>query len=198
MNTPTITPGPALLLIDIQSAFDDLAYWGGERNNPEAEQRASELLQLWRARRLPVFHIKHCSTTPGSPLHPSHPGNAIHPLVAPLGGEPVIEKNVNSAFIGTDLQQRLESAHITKLVIVGLTTDHCVSTTTRMAGNLGFDTTLVDDATATFCKHGKDGQLFSAQLIHDTAIASLNGEFAHIATTAEILKQWKDHEVVTP
>ncbi|MEQ8582524.1 MAG: cysteine hydrolase family protein [Marinoscillum sp.] len=197
MNQPTTHPGPALILIDIQSAFDDLAYWGGERNHPEAEQRASELLNLWRAQRFPIFHIKHCSTTPGSPLHPSHPGNAIHPLVAPLPGETVIEKNVNSAFIGTDLKAQLDQAHITELVIAGLTTDHCVSTTTRMAGNLGFETSLVDDATATFCKQGKDGQLFSAQLIHDTAIASLSGEFAQIVTTRDLLERWKDQEVLS-
>jgi nicotinamidase-related amidase len=95
---------------------------------------------------------------------------------------------VNSAFIGTDLKEQLDNLKITKLVMVGLTTDHCISTTTRMAGNFGFDTFLVSDATATFNKKGVEGQNYPAELIHETALASLNGEFARIVTT-EFLKQ---------
>ncbi len=110
-------------------------------------------------------------------------GNKFKDLVKPIGNETVIKKNVNSTFIGTDLQQQLIDSKITKLVIVGLTTDHCVSTTTRMAGNLGFDTYVVSDATATFNKKGLQGQNYSAELIHETALASLNGEFATVVTT---------------
>jgi nicotinamidase-related amidase len=76
--------------------------------------------------------------------------------VKPVGRELIIKKNVNSAFIGTDLKEQLENQKITKLVIVGLTTDHYISTTTRMAGNFGFDTFIVSDATATFNKKGLD------------------------------------------
>jgi len=90
---------------------------------------------------------------------------------------------VNSAFIGTDLQDRLEQANITTLVIAGLTTDHCISTTVRMAGNLGYETFLVEDATATFNKKGIDGKNYPAELIHETALASLNEEFATIVST---------------
>jgi len=174
---------PALLLIDIQKAFEDIAYWGGQRNNPDAEENASELLFMWRQQQLPIFHIRHCSANPKSLLHASNPGNAFNELVEPLPGEPVIEKSVNSAFIGTDLQDRLNKAGIDRLVIVGLTTDHCVSTTTRMAGNLGFTTYLVHDATATFNKIGHDGREYPAELIHATAIASLKDEFATIVST---------------
>jgi nicotinamidase-related amidase len=175
---------PALILIDIQKGFQNIKYWGEQRNNPDAELRASELLKFWRAYQLPVFHVQHCSSIPTSPLHESNAGNAFNDLIAPFDNEPVIKKNVNSAFIGTDLQARLKREHITTLVIAGLTTDHCVSTTTRMAGNFGYKTFLVEDATATFNKKGIDGQNFSAELIHKTALASLNGEFATVVTTA--------------
>jgi nicotinamidase-related amidase len=185
---------PALILIDIQQAFDNIEYWGGQRNNPEAELRASELLQLWREHGLPLFHVQHCSTIPTSPLHETHPGNRFKDMVAPVEGEPVIQKNVNSAFIGTDLQARLNADKITTLVIVGLTTDHCVSTTTRMAGNLGYETFLVADATATFNKKGTNGQNYSAELIHETALASLSNEFATIVSSdfvkQSILASW--------
>jgi nicotinamidase-related amidase len=175
--------GPALILIDIQKGFQNVAYWGGQRNNLSAEKNASELLKLWRENDLPIFHIKHCSSNPASPLNEANEGNEFNDLVKPTNNEPVVKKNVNSAFIGTSLKEQLDKAAITKLVIVGLTTDHCVSTTTRMAGNFGFDTFLVSDATATFNKKGLDGQNYSAELIHETSLASLNGEFATVVTT---------------
>src|SRR5882672_7422023 len=156
---------PALILVDIQKGFENIEYWGGQRNNPDAELRASELLKIWRAHHLPVFHIRHCSSIPTSLLHETNAGNEFNELVTPAEGEPIIKKNVNSAFIGTDLQARLDKAGISTLVIVGLTTDHCISTTTRMAANLGYETFLVAAATATFDKKGLNGQIFPAELI---------------------------------
>lgn len=177
------TDRPALILVDIQKGFDNVEYWGGQRNNPGAEENAGELLRLWRKLQLPIFHIKHCSSNPDSLLNEANEGNDFKDLVKPISIEPIIKKNVNSAFIGTELKEQLDNLKITKLVIVGLTTDHCISTTARMAGNLGFDTYVVSDATATFNKKGPEGQNFLAELIHATALASLNNEFATIVTT---------------
>ena len=108
--------------------------------------------------------------------------------IKPIGGEPIIVKNVNSAFIGTDLKERLDKQDIKKLVIVGLTTNHCVSTSTRMAGNFGFDVLLISDATATFDRIGINGEQFDAETIHQTALASLNKEFAEVIDTKELFK----------
>ena len=179
---------PALILVDIQKGFEIEDYFGGNRNNPEAEENAKALLTLWREHKLPIFHVKHNSIFSDSPLRQGQPGNEFHEKVKPLAGEPVIGKSVNSAFIGTDLEDWLDRLKITKLVIAGLTTDHCISTTTRMAGNFGFDTFLVSDATATFNKKGIDGEDYSAELIHATALASLNNEFATIVTTGFLKK----------
>jgi nicotinamidase-related amidase len=181
---------PALILIDIQKGFDDAAYWGN-RNNPDAEQNASILLNLWRQSGWPVFHVQHCSTNPQSKLAEGSPGHAIQDIVAPLNGEPVIRKNVNSAFIGTDLREQLDRSGVRSVVIVGLTTDHCVSTTTRMAGNFGYDTYLVSDATATFDKTGFDGKIYPAALIHETALASIHGEFATVVPTGSVVSALK-------
>lgn len=180
----------ALILIDIQKAFDQLDKFGGNRNNPDAERKASQLLDFWRHQNGPVFHVKHCSVHPKSPLNESHEGNQIKDIVKPLSNEPIIKKNVNSAFIGTDLQLRLTEAGIQQLVIAGLTTDHCVSTSVRMAGNIGFETFVVSDATATFDKVGADGQKFPAQLIHDTALASLHEEFATVMKVEDIIQKF--------
>ncbi len=187
----TKSDNPALILVDIQKGFDNIDHWGGQRNNPNAEKNASVLLKLWRENNLPVFHIKHCSLLSASPLNEANEGNEFKEIVTPIEGEIIIKKHVNSAFIGTTLKEHLDNAKITKLVIAGLTTDHCISTTTRMAGNLGFDTFLVSDATATFNKKGPDGQNYPAELIHETALASLHEEFAQIVKTDLIKQQFK-------
>ena len=184
-----IEANAALIIVDVQKGLDEAAYYGGNRNNPGAEANIAELLSAWRSTQRPIFHIKHNSTEAQSPLRPGQPGNDIKPEAAPLNAEPVIEKTVNSAFIGTDLEERLRAAGISQVVITGLTTNHCVSTTTRMAGNLGFRTILVGDATATFDRAGVDGIRISAQVIHDAELATLNGEFATVLDTQEILNR---------
>ncbi len=177
----------ALLLIDLQKGFDDPSW--GRRNNPEAEEKAASLLLFWRNNSWPVIHVRHCSLEPGSTLAPGHPGCEFKDITKPIGGEKQFQKTVNSAFIGTGLEEYLRSHSIDSLVVAGLTTDHCVSTSTRMAGNLGFDVTLVSDATATFDRKGHDGAFHSAEEIHAIHVASLNGEFCTVKSTAEILEK---------
>lgn len=183
----TLPEKATLILVDVQQGFDDPA-WGG-RNNPDAEQHMAQLLDVWRTTQRPVFHVQHLSMLPNSPLRPGQPGVNLRPETAPQNGEPVIAKNVNSAFIGTDLEKRLRAAAIDTLVIVGLTTPHCVSTTVRMAGNLGFTVYVPADATAAFDATGYDGTSYTAQQIHEVALASLHNEFATVTTTANIREQ---------
>lgn len=176
----------ALLLVDIQEGFRSPVW--GQRNNPQAEAQAARLLARWRERGWPVVHIQHLSGEPDSPLKKGSAGTAFQAAVQPLPGEPVMTKSVNSAFIGTGLEEYLRSQAITGLVIAGLTTDHCVSTTTRMAGNLGFQTWLVGDAAATFGKEDAQGRFFDAETLHQAHLASLHGEFAQVVETDELLQ----------
>lgn len=174
-----------LILVDVQQAFDHPSW--GQRNNLEAEQRIGDLLAAWRASQRPLIHVHHRSRRPDSLFHPDAPGFRVKPEAAPQPGETVIYKNVNSSFIGTDLEQRLRALGATTVVICGITTDHCVSTTTRMAGNLGFTALIVSDATATFDRTGPDGRYYPAELMHDTALASLHREFAEVVASATVL-----------
>jgi len=177
--------GIALVLIDIQQGFDDPKW--GSRNNPKAEEQASVLLNFFRENNLPFYHVQHLATEKESLLRADKPGVKIKPIVAPKEGEIVINKSVNSAFIGTDLKEVLEKGGMKTIVFVGLTTDHCVSTTARMAGNYGFRVIVISDATATF-ERQFNGKHFSAKVMHEVALASLSKEFAEIMTTEELLK----------
>jgi nicotinamidase-related amidase len=176
----------ALVLIDVQKGFDDPAW--GLRNNARAEENMAALLRAWREAKRPVIHVRHESKNPGSPLRPGQPGCEIKEIVRPLAGEPVFAKSVNSAFIGTGLEDYLRRNGLTALVLAGLTTDHCVSTTARMAGNLGFEITIAGDATACFDRMGPDGTRYPAQQVHAVSLASLHGEFATVETTAALIK----------
>lgn len=183
---PTKLPDDAVLLvIDVQQAFDHPRW--GRRNDPDAERRVAELIAGWRRTRRPIAHVHHRNPHPDSLFNPDGPGVRVKPEAEPGPGEPVLFKRVNSAFIGTDLEARLRERGAATLVVVGLTTDHCVSTTARMAGNLGFDTYVVSDATATFERVGPDGRHFTAEQMHDSALASLNGEFATVLCAADVL-----------
>ena len=171
---------PALILIDVQKAFLDEEYWGGNRNNKNAEIICGKILDKWRELDLPLFHIRHSSTNLNSKLNKSNQGFEFNDNVIPLKNEPIITKDVNSAFIGTDLKERLDKLNINTIVIVGITTNHCVSTTTRMSGNFGYETYLISDATAAFDRIGINGETYDSETIHLTTLANLNEEFATV------------------
>jgi nicotinamidase-related amidase len=183
----TLSPRVALLIIDVQKGLDNPVW--GKRNNFNAEENIARLLQIWRATERPIIHVQHLSTLTTSPLRPNQIGCEFKPEARPLSNEPIFQKSVNSAFIGTTLESYLHQQQIKTLVIVGLTTDHCVSTSTRMAANLGFEVFLVADGTATFDRTSYDGKYYTATAMHEVALASLHHEFATVINTSEVIAQ---------
>jgi len=175
----------ALLVVDVQIAINRPEK--GRRNNPQADENVARLLTAWRELNRPIFHVKDNSTSSESAFHPSKSGNAIQPYARPLPGEPLIEKETHSAFIGTDLEARLRSAGIDTVVIAGFVTNHCVEATARVAGDLGFTTYVVSDASGTHDLTGPDGRIIDADLVHAVSLANLHGEFATVVDTAEVL-----------
>lgn len=175
---------PALLLIDVQQAFEDASF--GQSYPANVDRHIEELLVAWRGRQLPVVIVRHDSTEPNSLLRPERPGNALKAFVEPRQGEWLISKNVNSAFIGTDLESKLRSAGIDTLVIAGYTSQHCVNTTVRMAANLGFHVILVEDACVAF-ELTYHGERIDALQVQRLSMASLAGEFAQIVDTERLL-----------
>lgn len=196
-----------LLIVDDQRAFSHPSYWGPSRSNPNYESNLARLLAASRRAGLYIIHVKHMSTTRGSALHPEAPAPKHHPLgglgvdfnetSTPIEGEPVVEKNVNSCFIGTDLESMLRNNRIQTLYITGITTDHCCSTTARMAGNLHVCDTVSENGTtipgrivfigdATYCFE-KPGGKWDAETVHAVNVESLR-EFADIESTDNVVQ----------
>lgn len=175
----------ALMIIDLQKAFDDPRF--ARRNNPDAEANIGRLLTAWRTSGRPVIHVQHLSREPDSPYRPGQPGCDFKEEVRPQAGELVVQKSTNSAFIDTGLGPYLESKGIETLVIVGVATNNCVEATVRMAGNLGYQTYLVADATATSDRTDLAGRIWRAEEIQALTLANLDREYATVASTDEIL-----------
>ncbi|HVN03992.1 MAG TPA: cysteine hydrolase family protein [Bryobacteraceae bacterium] len=177
----------ALLIVDLQKAIDHPSW--GLRNNPDAEKNVAKLLDGWRTSERPIYHVRHDSVEPGSPYRPGQPGHEFKPEAQPADGEAVIAKQTNSAFIGTHLEASLRTAGQRVLVVCGVITNNSVEATVRMAGNLGFETYLVEDATFTFGRLDWHGVWRSADEVHAMSLANLNGEYCSIVRTGDVLRR---------
>jgi nicotinamidase-related amidase len=147
------------------------------------------LLAHWRERGWPIVHVRHASLEPHSTYRRDRPGFAFKEEVQPLPEERVIEKHTNSAFIGTPLERELRERGISRLILCGVITNNSVEATARTAGNLGFDTVVVSDATATFGRNDFAGRWRTADEVHAMSLANLNGEYATVLETAEVLRR---------
>ncbi len=177
----------ALLIVDMQKGMQNPA--AGKRNNPAAEANVGRLLGRWRDAGAPVVHIRHISRSARSAFAPGQVGVEFQEALMPLAHEHVVEKNVPDAFIHSSLEKWLRIRSITEVVIVGVSTNISVESSARSAGNLGFGTSVVSDATYTFDKIDYDGQLHAASAIHAMALANLDGEFARIISTEQLLDE---------
>ncbi|AWY43175.1 isochorismatase family protein [Pseudomonas putida] len=175
----------ALIIIDQQKGI--LHPRLGRRNNPQAEERILELLAHWRRSGRPIVHVQHLSRSEDSVFWPQQSGVEFQERFAPLPGEQLIQKQVPDAFCSTALEAYLRGAGIGQLIIVGVATHNSVESTARTAGNLGFDTWVVEDACFTFDKADFFGNARSAEEVHGMSLGNLHGEYATVVSTAQIL-----------
>ncbi len=175
----------ALLVIDVQRGLDDPRL--GRRNNPDCEANVAALIGAWRAAGRPVVFVRHDSLRPDSPLRPGQPGNDFKPV---LSGEPdlLVTKHTNSAFLGQpDLDAWLRERGITGVAISGIQTNYCCEATARMAGDLGYDTLFVLDATHTFDLPAHGGGTLRADELARVTASNLQDESADVVLTAELV-----------
>lgn len=173
-----------LLPIDMQQGFDEPGW--PRRWNDRVDANGLALLAQWRATGRPIIHVRHDSIEPGSTLAPGTPGNAFRPGFGPQGDEPLVTKSVNSAFIGTDLDLRLKRLGAKHVVVFGISTDMCVSTTIRTGANMGWDMLLVPDACDCFDLPDGSGGTISAEDVQRAHVATLAFEFCRPLSTAEL------------
>jgi len=179
----------ALVVVDFQQAFDERDHWSptGRRDNPDCEENVLALVAEWREHGRPLVFVRHDSTEPGSPLAPGQPGNAFRPE---LTGEPdlLVSKQVNSAFYGEpDLDAWMKQRGLPAFAVCGVQTNHCVETTARMGGNLGYEVLFVLDACHTFDRRAPDGEVVPAEVLSRSTATSLHGEFATVVCTKDLI-----------
>lgn len=182
----------ALIVIDMPKtirADRDVGYsWA----NPNAPQTAGRSLAAFRVAGLPVLRIHHNASDPADGFHPDNPLCVPMPKVAAAVGEPVIVRIASSGFTGTALEATLHYAGIRSLVIVGGETNMCVESTARMAGNLGFTTTVVADAPVNFQCTLRDESVMAPQAVRKMSLANLTSS-ARIADSGEVLSELTQH-----
>jgi nicotinamidase-related amidase len=181
-------PLPCLIIIDMQKGMADPA--AGSRNNPQAEDNIAQLLQAWRKAGAQVVHVRHISRSATSLFAPGQSGAAFQDALQPLAHEHVVEKNVPDAFINTALERWLRVRGLNEIVIVGVSTNNSVEASARTAGNLGFDTVVVSDATFAFAMRDYEGVQRSADEVHAMSLANLMSDYARIRDTCGVLAEF--------
>jgi nicotinamidase-related amidase len=138
----------ALVVVDIQNDY----FPGGAFPlvGPEAAAASARtLLDAFRTAGEPIVHLQHVWDEPEATfMRPGTEGVEIHPTVAPAAGEPVITKDAPNGFLRTSLEEQLRARSVDELVVCGMMTSMCVDATVRAGVDLGFRTTVVDDACA--------------------------------------------------
>lgn len=169
----------ALVVIDMQRDFVEPGGFGAALGNDVARLRRAiaptrAVLEATRARGMLVLHTREghrpdladlpaakrlrgrLDVKIGDPgpmgrlLVRGERGHGIVDELAPRAGEPVVDKPGKGAFYATDLGAILASRGIRQLVVCGVTTEVCVSTTVREANDRGYDCLVLEDCVASY------------------------------------------------
>lgn len=175
----------ALIMVDIQNDY----FPGGKMELvgiAEAAKNAGYALELFRAKKIPIFHIRHLSAREGATFFiPETHGAEIHESVRPKDGEYLIQKNFPNSFRGTSLKEQLQGLNVQEVTICGAMTHMCIDTTVRAAFDLGLQCILVSDACAT--KNLEyDGVTIEAAQVQTAFMAALSSPFAQIIKVSEL------------
>ena len=182
--TATTAPVP-LVILDVQEAIDQPVW--ADKNNPDYCLAIQKLLAHWRGKDWPVLHVKHHEPTPTSTYHTHGPWVRIKKDVAPIEGEPVITKEKNCAFIGTELDAILKSLNTDRFILTGVVLHNSMDATIRAGNALGYQIYLPTDATTSVSVKAADGKSWDAQTVFDLTAAILGSEYATLTTSDQLI-----------
>lgn len=175
----------ALVIIDMQAEMQRRIDAGLDCVNPDAAARIAALAAAFRARGLPVVHVRHRAADPASAFHADSAMARPMPCAAALPGEPVFTKTTSSAFASTDMAGWLRGQGIDDLVVTGAVAGFCVNTTVRQGADLGFRMTVARDAVLGF---GLGAAQPSAATIFEVTMGLLAADFATVVDSGAILQ----------
>ncbi|KYG30348.1 cysteine hydrolase family protein [Priestia endophytica] len=179
----------ALIIVDIQN--DYFSNGKMELSNPvKAATNAAKVLEWFRQNNKDnIFHVQHIANDVALGFFlPNTEGVKLNEAVLPLEHETIITKHTPSSFLNTELEIKLREKRVTNLVILGMMTHMCIDATVRTAVELGFETTLIEDACATKDLSYQD-KVVPAEQVHYAFVSALNGMYANVISTEDFLKQ---------
>lgn len=179
-----LSENSVLIIINAQKGLLDATQEG--RNNSEAEKNICKTLEIWRAQKRNIIHVKHVSENPSSTFFRNSSGCEILEPMSPKPNEDVIEKTKSSAFANTNLEILLNQKNASDIYLTGFTANECIDASAREAAALGFSTFVVGDATASFDIRDVNGKLMKADRIHRLTLANINALYAKVLNTNEL------------
>ncbi|MFD1413932.1 cysteine hydrolase family protein [Oceanobacillus jeddahense] len=177
----------ALIIVDIQN--DYFSNGRMELVNPDkAATNAAKILEWFRTyHKDNIFHVQHIASDPALGFFlPDTEGVKINEVVQPLENENIITKHFPNSFLKTELERKLKEKEITKVVIAGMMTHMCIDATVRAAVDLGYDTTLIEDACATL-DLSYEGKVTTADQVHNAFISALESMYAKVNSAEDFL-----------
>ncbi|WP_286029006.1 cysteine hydrolase family protein [Ligilactobacillus agilis] len=168
----------ALVVIDIQEGLIDLKPY----KQTEFITNVKKIINHFRQTNLPVIFFRH---TEAEGLLKKESANwQVYHELAPASNEVIFNKHYNSIFKDTDFKEYLKQQGITELTFVGMQAEFCIDVSTKVAFELGYPLTLVEDAISTF-----DNDYLSAEQILDFYTNYIwRDRFATLKTTKNLIK----------
>ena len=178
----------ALIIVDLQNDYFQGGKWVLE-GTEAAASKAETLLKSFRAKRLPVVHVRHEFPTDDAPFFlPNSDGARIHSSVQHIEGEPVVVKHQINSFRDTNLKEILDALDIDSVLICGAMSHMCIDAVTRAAYDFGYNCAIAHDACAT---KGLEfnGITVPASQVHAAFMAALGFAYANVASSDELLTE---------
>ncbi|MBL4701934.1 MAG: cysteine hydrolase [Phycisphaeraceae bacterium] len=178
----------ALIIVDLQNDYFPGGKWVLE-GTEGAATKAATLLESFRAKKLPVVHVRHEFPTTDAPFFvPNSEGVKVHSSVQELEAEPVVIKHQINSFRDTNLKEILDELDVDRVLICGAMSHMCIDAVTRAANDLGYNCAVAHDACATLGLEF-NGVTVPASHVHAAFMASLDFAYANVASTDELLSE---------